>query len=327
MSIRARGIPAAVLAVAAFAILVCASPARAETAGEGDNPIVVEAPGPLGNIVKAKASYEKTTGAVSVGITLGGEPHQGDEAGTEAIFLTAPPLTGCSVLSFPEGFGGQQVFQMADDFKDPVHTEFGDFSVGGTTEELGPAAKSVSGSTVTYSFSSSKLANQTWNCVYVFAGDGGGLAFMYFPLKMVVPPPPSTPGSPTSPEGGGGGSTPSSQTSPAPAAPAPAPPTLSIGKLGPLALKVGKSRSVTVKVTNTGGTSTERGTLRVKAPKGVVVKPASQQLPVLAPGGSCTVMVRVQLTKAAKPKSNLSLTASATGVTGTGSLVAKLKKG
>src|SRR6202012_4325186 len=107
----------------------------------------------------------------------------------------------------------------------------------------------------------------------------------------------------------------------------PAPAALSIGKLNPVALKAGTSRSVTVKVTDTGGTAPSRGTLRVKAPKGVLVKPAKQPLPVLTPHGSCTVTLRLQPTKKAKPKSTLSLTASASGVTDTGSLVAKLKKG
>jgi hypothetical protein len=328
MSIRPRVLRATVLVVAAFvAALVCASGAAAEIAGEGDNPIVFETPGPLGTIVKATASYEKATGAVSFGVTLGGMPHEGAEAGAEVVLLTAPPLTGCNVFSFTEGFGGDLLFAVDDGYTEPTSTHFGDVAVGGSVEELGPAAKSVSGSTMSYSFTSAKLANQTWNCAYVNAGDAGGSGFMYFPLKQVVSPPPLTPTNPNSPEGGGSSGSSGSSSGPSVVAAAPAPAVLSVGKSVPLSLKAGKSRSVTVKVTNTGGTATARGTLRVKAPTGVVVKPASQGLPVLTPGGSCTVTVRVQLTKAAKPKSTLSLTASAPGVTGTGSLVAKLKKG
>jgi len=45
----------------------------------------------------------------------------------------------------------------------------------------------------------------------------------------------------------------------------------------------------------------------------------------LAPGASWTVTVRVQLTAKAKPKSNLKLTAAASGVTGARTLVLKSK--
>jgi hypothetical protein len=111
------------------------------------------------------------------------------------------------------------------------------------------------------------------------------------------------------------------------AAPAPAPPVLSIAVPKPLRLKVGKWRSVKLKVTNTGATTTSVGSLRLKAPAGVVVKPVSQQVPVLLPGGSITLSVRVELTKKAKKKSTVSLSGSAPGATGArGSLVLKLEQ-
>ena len=126
--------------------------------------------------------------------------------------------------------------------------------------------------------------------------------------------------------------TPAPPTPPAPPAPsaapapAPAPPVLSIGKLKPVALKAGKSKLIRIKVTNSGATGTGAGSLRVKPPKGVVVKPERQQLPVLAPGKSWSVTVRVELTAKAKKQSTLSLTAAASGVTASGSLAVKLKE-
>jgi CARDB len=111
---------------------------------------------------------------------------------------------------------------------------------------------------------------------------------------------------------------------PAPAPPAPAPPALSIAKTKPLDLKVGKSKTVKIKVSNTGATATAQGTLRVKSAKGVLVKPETQKLPVIAPGASWTVSVRVELTGKAKKKSTLTLTGTAPGLTAKGSLVVKL---
>jgi hypothetical protein len=78
-----------------------------------------------------------------------------------------------------------------------------------------------------------------------------------------------------------------------------------------------------VKVTNTGGTATIPGSLRLRGPKGVIVKSGRQKLPVLLPGGSWTVSYKVELTETAKAKSTLSLTATGGGVTGKGSLVVK----
>jgi copper chaperone CopZ len=108
--------------------------------------------------------------------------------------------------------------------------------------------------------------------------------------------------------------------------PAPLPPALSIPKPKPMTLKVGKWKTVKIRVTNTGGTDAVQGSLRIKAPKGVLVKPEKQQLPTLAPGASWTVSLRLELTKKAKEKSTLTFTGTAAGaVTATGSFVLKLK--
>jgi hypothetical protein len=304
------------------AILALAANADAEArAGESAEPLVEGQPGAGATAIRASASYESTAGTVVFRLTFAAEPQEGSEgAGVEAMLFAEPG--GCSIVSPPEGVA-EQFLLIGDEYKEPTKTEFGEKGILGEIQELGPAAKSVSGTTATYSFSSSKLAGRGFNCAYIVTGDNGGISLLVFPLKTVVLPPPSPPDSP-----GGSTTTPSQSQAPGPSpAQAPAPAALSIGKLKPVALKSGRSRSFTVKITNTGQAATSRGTLRVKAPKGVVVKPANQPLPVLTPRGSCTVTVRLQLTKMAKPRSTLSLTASASGVTGTGSLIAKLKKG
>jgi uncharacterized membrane protein len=121
--------------------------------------------------------------------------------------------------------------------------------------------------------------------------------------------------------------TPVPAPAPAPAPPpASAPPVLSIAKPKALKLAVGKSKTIRVKVSNAGATATAPGSLRVKAPTGVVVKPERQQIPTLAPGRSFSLSVRVELTVKAKPKSTVSLTGTAPGVvTAKSSLVIKRK--
>ncbi len=322
MARRPRTLRAAMAVVVGFAaILVLAANAAAEgRAGEGAEPLVEGHPGAGATAIRASASYDSTAGTVVFRLTFVAEPQEGSEgAGVEAMLFAEPG--GCSIVSPPEGVG-EQFLRIGDEYKEPTKTEFGEKGILGEIQELGPAAKSVSGTTATYSFSSSKLAGRGFNCADIVTGDNGGISLLVFPLKTVVVPPPSPPDSP------GGSTTPSQSQAPAPSsAPTPAPAALSIGRLNPVALQAGRWRTVTVKVTNTGGTATSRGTLRVRAPNGVLVKPQRQPLPVLTPRGSCTVTLRLQLTKKAKPRSTLSLTASAPGVTGTSSLVAKLKKG
>jgi hypothetical protein len=310
------------------AILVPAASAAAEgRAGESADPLVEGHPDAGATLVRGSASYESTVGSVVFRLTFVAEPQEGSEAAVEAMLYST--TGGCNIFSPPQTTG-EEFLRVGDEYREPTSTDFGEEGVLGEIQELGPAVKSVSGTTVTYSFSSSKLAGRGFNCADILTEDNEGFSVLIFPLKTAVTPPPTPPDSP------GGSTTPSqsqdpgsSSSAPAPSspAPAPAPAALSIGKLNPVALKGGTSRSVTVKITNTGGTATSRGTLRVKAPKGVLVKPGKQPLPVLTPGGSCTVTLRLQLTKKAKPKSTLSLTASASGVTGAGSLVAKRKKG
>ncbi len=78
---------------------------------------------------------------------------------------------------------------------------------------------------------------------------------------------------------------------------------LSIARSKPLQLETGKWKTV----------------------KGIKVKPATQTIPTLQPGGSWTLSIKVQATAGAKNKMTLSLTAAASGLSTTSPLVVKLK--
>ena len=186
----------------------------------------------------------------------------------------------------------------------------------GEIEEV-PAARTVSGTTATLSVTGPALANRTFNCALVSASEQkepvGGVSWMFFPVAP--PPPPAIPIPPG----------PAPTAPPAPKGPPPA--ALTIAKPKTTTVKAGKWATVKVKVSNTGGSTLPSGSLRVKPAKGVNVKPESQKLPVLAPGASWSLTVKVQLTEKAKAKSTLGLIASGTGATtGSGSLIVKLKE-
>jgi hypothetical protein len=179
-----------------------------------------------------------------------------------------------------------------------------------------PASKSISGMTTTLSVTSGNLVEAEFKCAVIWTGASGGGSAMTFPLKPAPEPEPAPATAPAP------AATPA--TTPAPA-PIPAPPVLSIAKARPLKVKAGTWKTVHIKVTNTGATATAQGSLRVKAAKGVLVKPEVQKLPIVTPGASFTLSVRVKLTEAAKTKSTLAVTGTAPGITGTGSIVLKLR--
>ncbi|MBS1863132.1 MAG: hypothetical protein JSS68_15635 [Actinobacteria bacterium] len=320
-----RHIPA-VLIAAFTSLLVFASAATAETVA-GETTTVESTtgiPSPEGTLVKASASYESAKGSVIVAVTTGAEPqlevlneegHLERNSGGIDFDLVKMPVA-CSGASYKEF--AERVAHEPSSFDPSTFSAAAFFSSYGDPTYLlgqmrGPppvefaVAKTVVGPTTTFSAETHPLVNQGFNCVLVMAGAGMGLTTMSFPLA----PPPTTP-----------------EPAPTPRAPtAPAPPILSITTLKPFKLKVDKWKKVKVKVTNTGATATTPGALQVKVRAGVRVKPARQQLPILPAGGSFALSFRVELTKTAKKKSTLSLTASAPGASGaTGSLALKLKQ-
>jgi hypothetical protein len=304
----------ALLIAALAALLVFAAAASAETrTGESSTPRNSGGLTPGATLVKASASYDTTSGNVGFSVTTAGEPQaKTEDRPSEASMLVglSQATSGCDFAAFDSGSFLFPAFQVVSRYAEREASEAVLFQSSTVVEELGAAVPSVSGTTTTFSFASSRLANQGWNCAVAETGEGheGANGLLIFPISVprIPPAPPATPAPPAAP------------------APAPAPPVLSIAKAKPLNLKVGKSKTVKVKVTNTGATATAQGSLRMKPTKGVLVTPETQKLPALAPGASWSVSVRVKLTEKAKPKSTLSLTGTASGVTAKGSLVVKL---
>jgi uncharacterized membrane protein len=111
-----------------------------------------------------------------------------------------------------------------------------------------------------------------------------------------------------------------------PTPPAPTPTAaFSLAKIKPLKAKEGKWTKVNVKVTNTGDAAAGPIAIKAKAPKGVVLQPASGslKLPALLAGQSWTVTFRVKLTSKAKKSSTIALTTSSGAISAAGSFVVK----
>jgi hypothetical protein len=312
----------ALLIAALAALLVFAAGASAETrTGESSSALSEGTPSAEATLVKSAVSYETTSGDVVFNVTTAAPPQATDESDEES---QASTLLGLFKAPGECNSGGGTFQSLLFSASPPLLIEsenaepFAAEAVlgspaGGSLIDLGPVAKSVAGATTTLSISSGTLAEKSFDCAVVFSSGGEGGSLMGFPIKAVpaAPPAPVTEAA--------SGPAPAAAASPAP----PRPPVLSIGKSKPLKLKVGKSRTIRVKVSNSGATATAPGSLRVKVPAGIIVKPERQQLPILAPGGSFTLSVRVELTAKAKQKSTISLTGTASDVTAKSSVVVK----
>ena len=325
---RALGILIAVLAT----VLGSASTASAETRiGESTSPLTVGHPLPEAKLVKSTASFD-TDGILNLAVETLEPPLALDNTTLQADAFHAG-AGGCTVEAvFPPGAQGGTLSPPAagvfSKYSEPTALGVLLQEEGGGPIFLGDARKVVSGVTTSFSISSPEIANLPLDCVLTAVlgpeTEGGpltALSAMVFPIAVPPPAPPAPPASPVP--------TPTPSSPPAASSGPPAPPTapaLSIARPKPLKLALEEWKTVKVKVINTGTGDSRRGSLRVKAPKGVAIKPERQQLPALAPGTSRTVSFRVKLTEKAKKKSVVSLTASASGVTGTASLVVKLKE-
>jgi hypothetical protein len=324
-------VPTALLAALAGLLLLAASAAAETRSGESSTAINENFPRAEFTLVKADASYESATGSAVFHVTTGALPTPEGKGQILAVLTTS---SECTSRKTGNGIARllleHPVLAVGDSFSKPGAVGFAGNLILPT--EL-PATKSVSGTTRTLTVASSSYANKEFNCAVIVAGEeseaGGGseveeefpgifgehpvASFVSFPIGVPQPSPtPVVTGTPVA--------------TPSPPPPLPAKPAaLKMAKLETLSVKAGKWVSVKVKVTNTGGTGTGLGSLRVKTAKGVLVKPERQQLPVLAPGASWAMTVRVQVGAKAKPKSTLSLTAAASGVSATGSLVLKEK--
>ncbi len=291
---------AALLALLAFA--GSASAAAETRTGESTTVVTEGSPTAETLLTKATASFETATGHAVLAVTTAAPPSPAANAEMLAGFSTAEcstPIPGAGLESalFPL-ISSYPLLVLETAYSSPAAVAL----TGSISAPMPlPAEKTVSGATTTLSTTSGTFVEAGFKCAIVLtAGESGG-SVMSFPIKAPPPPPPA----PTPP---------------------PAPPVLSIVKPQTQKLKVSKWKTVHVKVTNTGPTASVQGSLRVKPTKGVLVKPEVQKLPVLAPGASWSISVQVQLTKKAKKSSKLPVTATASGVTATSSLVVKLKE-
>jgi hypothetical protein len=306
----------AVLIAALAALAVFAATAAADTrTGEATSPVDPAIPAEA-DVVKATASYDTTAGTVGITVTTAAEPQAENGGGAspleaEAVLVDAPGPCELSVVDAALESGTLPPPLMG--ITAPYSMETAETELIGTSTEFFPTAKSVSGATTSLSVTAAQLTNLGLDCAFVGTTEvvEGVSEDVASPLALPLSVP-SGPPVPPAP--------------PAPTPPAPGPPVLSIGKTKPSKLKVGKSKTVKIKLTNTGATATGVGSLRVKAPAGVIVKPGKQRVPVLLPGGSWTLSVRVQLTAKAKKSSTISLTGTASGVTAKSSFVVRLTR-
>jgi hypothetical protein len=317
-----RLVPTAALLIAFAALLAFAGTASAETkVGEYTGALIAGIPAEA-NVLGATGEYESTAGTMNFTVTtaaapqakLGGEPN---EIQIDVGFATLP-VCSFSALSMGAGY---PVFELEGRYGQPgalaITAESQAELLSGDPALLSAGTKTVEGTKTTFTAQSPRAVGKPYNCgvvslLNVENAEGEPVQEIHlFPLAAKATPPPAL--------------TPPAPVQAQPASPPPPVAALSIAKTKkPQKLKVGKWATVKVKVTNTGGTATALGSLRVTAPAGVLVKPERQKLPILSSGGSWTLSVRVQLTAKAKKSSTLSLVGTAGTVTSKSSLVLKL---
>jgi len=307
-----------VLGWALLAALALAATASAEVRlGEASapvNPLVA----PEANVIAATAEYDSGTGRLTMTVTTAAapKPPTGEERFTMYAGVDTPHV--CALAS---EFPAFPTFNFVLPYEAEAPAQWVIHENEASPETAGLAAMTIEGTKTTFSATAPKAVNQPYNCVVaeVVNFNAGEADVLLFPLTAKVDPP--TPPAQTPADN----SPPASSSGRPPAPPAAAPGALAIAKSKPLKLEGGKWRTVRIKVSNTGATATAPGSLRLKAPRGVLVKPERQRLPVLAPGSSWTVSARVQLTETAKATSTVALSASAASLIARGSLALKLK--
>jgi hypothetical protein len=330
------------LIAALAALLVFAATAAAEIKiGEGTSPAEPKIAGEA-DLLKGTAEFDLATGRVNFDITTRLPQESTPEEERPQIQYTAAlatPNFPCTEEAFreasekaskegtaPSVFPALEVFSANFPFPVPppglpLVGAYGRlFNSAKELEENSSqgfvaGSKTVNGTTASASVTVPQAVNGPFTCAEILVqnfDEAGESDFLLFPLTTKPEPPPVVPDT----------------TQPAPPPPAkPAPKgILSIAKAKPLKLAAGKWKTVKVKITNSGDAAIAQGTLGVKAPNGVIVKPGRQKVPALLPGESWTVSVRVKLTAKAKKTSKVTLTAAGGGLTGKTSLVIKAAK-
>jgi hypothetical protein len=308
MRLRHNSQVLALLLVAFAALLVFAGPAAAETlTGETTGPAGTGTE-PEAEIASAKASYDKSAGAVGFTIITKAEPQEEVEGASSPLIAAAYLVnreSGCSIATLGESPGFPS-FEIEGEFATREAKGILGTSSASPPVEIEPATMTVSGTTTSLSATNPQLANLSLNCAVVFLEGAGAPEPVVFPIS--VP------------------SAPAATTTPTPTAPAPTPTAaFSLAKIKTLTAKEDKWTKVNVKVTNTGNAAVGPVAIKAKAPKGIVLQPASGslKLPALLAGQTWTVTFKVKLTSKAKKSSTISLTTSSGAISAAGSFVLK----
>jgi hypothetical protein len=325
MKSRRRLLPFAVICALVLALAFAAGASAQILKGEETLP---ESPALEGeeDLLAASATFDSTTGALTVTDTTRSAPTANEHLALIGGLLSvnAP----CTVQALGEAStkdpnAGWPAFKIQSFFSAenlpagfPQTAWF--YSVSKKEEEEQEAAKKfgtgtrvVEGTKTTIAATAPKaIGSSTFTCAIVAVsntGGGGGSEpdFAVFPLvaqsepvaPVVVPPAVIAP--------------------PAPKA------ALSLLKSKPLKLKTEKWTTVKFKITNTGNAEVGPITIKAKAPKGVTLQTKSVELPALLAGQTWPVSFRVKVTEAAKAKSLLKLTATATGLSASSTVTIK----
>jgi hypothetical protein len=301
-----------ICALALALALVLATTAAAETrSGEATRPADGAIPAEA-DTIKAAATYDSTAGTMSFTITTAAEP-EGKPSEDEVVGGLFHVSGGCTFEAVESGGEGAAA-EVVSEYAKEVALGFFSAHRNAETKEI-PATKSVAGATTTLSATSSILVNQAFNCALVGVAVEGGYeeerAFLVFPIAA----PPVAPVAPTP--------TPEAAVPPAPA------PALSIAKGKQLNLKAGRWQKVNVKISNPGAVAAGPITIKLTAPAGVQLQPASGtlKLPALLAGQSWNVTFEVKLTAKAKKRSTISVSGAGPGISAKSSFVVKLLGG
>lgn len=182
-----------------------------------------------------------------------------------------------------------------------------------TQENSGRAARSVAGAKATLTATPTTAASVVFNCglVGISRSNEGPTDYVTFPLTRKVEPTPPAVAAPVV------------ITVPV-AVPAPIlKGALLFPHAAPLKLERERWTTVRFKVSNPGTGAIGPITIKAKAPKGVLLEPGAVKLPALLPGQTWPASFRMKVTDAAKTGSKIALTATATGLSASGSIAIK----
>ena len=322
-----------VLATSLIVLIAVAASASAEVrTGEGTSPVDTSIPAEI-DLLKATAEYNSESGLVSFLIDTrdAGSPGSNARIGGFVVTTSSPCVTSTfeseqSETAFTPFMG---VLGSADpEAEEAEYIFFEEKEEEAQPVDGGPALKSVDATGTQYALSAAPpiARGRQFTCAVAETRapkenpqpgeEEEYVDLLVFPIA--VPPAPPTPVTPTV-EVQTVTKTVTQLVSP----PASAPAALSLAKTKGVSAGSAKFSTAKLVVTNTGGTASGPVQVKLKAPKGVLVKPGTLRLPALLPGQSWTLPVRVKTTEAAKKTSSIGVTATLPGSTVTGTIVVK----